>query len=49
MKNISTGPKLIASLCTIPELSRKPLVGEMGALRAISCIPVEGEPDYYRM
>ena len=32
-----------------PELSRKPLVGEMGALRAISCIPVEGEPDYYRM
>jgi hypothetical protein len=32
-----------------PELSRKPLVGEMGALRAISCIPVEREPDYYRM
>jgi hypothetical protein len=32
-----------------PELSRKPLVGEKGALRAISCIPVEGEPDYYRM
>jgi hypothetical protein len=32
-----------------PELSRKPLVGEKGALRAISCIPGEGEPDYYRM
>jgi hypothetical protein len=32
-----------------PELSRKPLVGEKGALRAIACIPVEGEPDYYRM
>ena len=32
-----------------PELSRKPLVGEKCALGAISCIPVEGEPDYYRM
>jgi hypothetical protein len=32
-----------------PELSRKPLVGEMGALRVISCIPVDGEPDYYRV
>jgi hypothetical protein len=25
------------------------LVGEKSALRAISCNPVEGEPDYYRM
>jgi hypothetical protein len=32
-----------------PGLSRKALISEMGALRAISCIPVEGEPDYYRM
>ena len=32
-----------------PELPRKPLVGEKGAHRAIALIPVEGEPDYYRM
>jgi hypothetical protein len=32
-----------------PELLRKPLVSEKGALRAISCIPVEGEPNYYRV
>jgi hypothetical protein len=32
-----------------PGLSRKPLVGEKGALRAVSCVPAEGEPDYHRM
>src|SRR5215212_4813107 len=31
-----------------PELLRKPLVGEKGALRVIILYPVEGEPDYYR-
>jgi hypothetical protein len=30
-------------------LSRKPLVGKKGALRAVSCVPAEGEPDYHRM
>jgi hypothetical protein len=30
-------------------LSRKPLVGEKGALRAVSCVPAEGGPDYHRM
>jgi hypothetical protein len=30
-----------------PELLRKRLVGEKGGLKAISCIPVEGEPDYF--
>jgi len=32
-----------------PRLSRKPLVGKKGALRAVSCVPVEGKPDYHRM
>jgi hypothetical protein len=32
-----------------PELSRKPLVGEKGALRVIFCTPVEGDPDYVRV
>jgi hypothetical protein len=31
-----------------PGLSRKPLVGEMDAPSALSCTPVEGEPDYHR-
>jgi hypothetical protein len=32
-----------------PGLSRKPLVGKKGALRAVSCVPAEGKPDYQRM
>jgi hypothetical protein len=32
-----------------PGLCGKLLVGEKGALRAVSCVPVEGEPDYHRM
>ena len=32
-----------------PELLRKPLVGEKGALRVIFCTPVEGDPDYFRV
>jgi hypothetical protein len=32
-----------------PELSRKLLVGEKGALRVIFCTPVEGDPDYFRV
>ena len=32
-----------------PGLSRKPLVGKKGALRAVSCVPAEGKPDYHGM
>jgi hypothetical protein len=33
----------------ISHSNKPPLVGKKGALRPICCIPVEGEPDYYRM
>jgi hypothetical protein len=32
-----------------PGLFRKLLVGKKGALRSVSCVPAEGEPDYHSM